>query len=249
MPSRGSGSGSGVWMGNPFYSQRIQDECALQARRPTNLPMDEEWDPLPFSAGIRDDGSYQPSMVPTGKGRGDSLADGKRQSAPTVERPDGMRTEGEMPGDQKGPRTMGAVSSSSMNHGRNEKVDHDDLQRALEGELVVFLRNQNSKLMEELEVLKGKLQSTVDSSPWSAVGATSEESAKGVVKATQSSRHGRHGSRTPRSRVREHAVSPEIEDGRKSAARFTPGGTRVPDGPPPAEAPPVLPPVPPFPMC
>jgi predicted HicB family RNase H-like nuclease len=44
-----------------------------------------------------------------------------------------------------------------MGSGQGEQVD--GLQRALESELVDYLRNQNSKLMDELAVLKGKVQS------------------------------------------------------------------------------------------
>ena len=54
-------------------------------------------------------------------------------------------------------------------------------------------------------------------------------------------RLGRDGSRTPRSRVRDDAVSPPRVD-RNNKAKFTPNGTRVPDG-----SPPELPPVPPMP--
>ena len=56
-------------------------------------------------------------------------------------------------------------------------------------------------------------------------------------------RHGRHGNRTPRSKVREAAVSPEKRDPK----RYTPNGTNVPDGPPPETRDP-LPPAPPFPV-
>ena len=56
-------------------------------------------------------------------------------------------------------------------------------------------------------------------------------------------RPGRHGSRTPRSKVRDVAVSPEK---RKDDLRFTPNGTQVPPGPPPSLMDEV-PPVPPFP--
>ena len=56
---------------------------------------------------------------------------------------------------------------------RNESKGRDDgdLQRALEGELVEFLRNQNSKLLEEVAALRDKLEksSGMGSSPWSAV--------------------------------------------------------------------------------
>ena len=56
-------------------------------------------------------------------------------------------------------------------------------------------------------------------------------------------RPGRHGSRAPRSRVREAAVSPE----KKEIHRYTPNGTKILDKPPPNDDVPV-PPVPPLPM-
>ena len=108
--------------------------------------------------------------------------------------------------------------------------------------------------MDELVLLKGKMHSMsamqatsgMESSPWSTVGVTSDSSLKGNMRASQSARHGRQGSRTPRSKVREHAQS--LENGnRKNPAKFTPNGTRVPDGPPPTDVP-ILPPVPPLPM-
>ena len=92
----------------------------------------------------------------------------------------------------------------------------DDLQRALEGELVGFLKAQNSKLMSELADLKSQLQkgssvpanSGTGSTPWSAVDVTSEESSRGASRVAPAGRPGRDGSRTPRSKIREHAASP-----------------------------------------
>ena len=88
----------------------------------------------------------------------------------------------------------------------------DGSQRALESELVEWLRDQNSKLMKELADLRKQLQkgsavpagSGTPSSPLSAVGGTSVESSKGHG-ASHTERPGRGGSRTPRSRIREQA--------------------------------------------
>ena len=66
------------------------------------------------------------------------------------------------------------------------------------------------------------------------------------MRAGQSDRLGRHGSRTPRNRIREAAVSPE--KGRDQPGR-TPNGTRFPDGSLPAGNDVDLPPVPPFPVA
>ena len=52
-------------------------------------------------------------------------------------------------------KTMGPVNGPT---GRLEpQRDSEELQRALEGELVGFLRQQNSKLMDESAYLRSKL--------------------------------------------------------------------------------------------
>ena len=51
--------------------------------------------------------------------------------------------------------------------------------------------------------------------------------------ASQSARR-RHDSRTPRSKIRAPALSPE-NGNRGNHAKFTPNGTKVPDGPPPPD--------------
>ena len=256
MPPRGPGaSGETGWSGNPFYSQKTQREIALRATRPADLPMDgdSENDPLQDSFGMHSQ-PHQSSMLPTGKGRGSQAPDGMLSSMPSVVKGHGeMRTEGRLPDENVGDQTMGPVKDASMGSGQEKKVD--DLQRALESELVGYLRDENSKLMNELAVLKGKMQSMsavpaetgFESSPWSAIGVTSDESSKGTMGISQPPRPGRQGSRTPRSKVREHALSPE-NGVRKNHAKFTPNGTKVPDGPPPSVEVPIYPPVPPLPV-
>ena len=64
-----------------------------------------------------------------------------------------------------------------------------------------------------------KSGSGMESSPWSAVGG-SADSSTGFVGSFQPERHGRHGSRTPRSKVRDAAVGHE----RRDARRYTPNG-------------------------
>ena len=89
-----------------------------------------------------------------------------------------------------------------------------------------FLRQQNSKLMEELATLKDKLEKTsgVASSPWSTVGGGDSSDVS-----RPHGRHGRHGSRTPRARVREVAASPERKETKTDGLRYTPNGTQVPE--------------------
>ena len=161
-----------------------------------------------------------------------------------------MRTEGRMPGCDDPVLSQGRVKSTGTS-GMEESTD--GLQRALEGELVEFLRTQNSKLMQELACLKEQLQSVsaqagsgVASSPWSAVDGTPVESSKGNG-TFQAERHGRGGSRTPGPRTCEHAVSPEACE-KRNPIRLTPNGTRVPEGPSPADES-MLPPIPPIPTA
>ena len=73
------------WSGNPFYSVRAQRECALQASRPVDLPMDDdtERDPLQDSFGIAEQ-PHQSSMLPTGRGRGMRATDGPLPPMPSV---------------------------------------------------------------------------------------------------------------------------------------------------------------------
>ena len=191
----------------------------------------------------------QVSQGPTGKGRGSMSAGMMDAELPGSTRGlEDRRTEGKLPEDDAGVKTMGPVNGPT---GRLEpQRDSEELQRALEGELVGFLRQQNSKLMDELAYLRSKLDggsngkatSGMETSPWSEVDG-SADSFRAFVGSIQPGRPGRHGSRTPRSKIREAAVSP----GRKDHKRFTPNGTKVPDGPPPENCEP-LPPVPPFPM-
>ena len=133
----------------------------------------------------------------------------------------------------------------------------DALQRGLEVELVDFLRQQNSQLMEEVANLKSKLESKagsgVASSCWSTVNGGSAD------------RHGssacagkRWSSRSPRP-TRKVFGTPEEPSGcvdgghvkKGNPLQFTPNGTRIPDGPPPCDDGNVIPcppPVPPFPV-
>ena len=252
MPVQGT---SGVAL-NPFHSQRVQDGYLLDAARPMDLPMSPD-DSL-LAEPLRNLGATEPlgqvSQGPTGKGRVSMSAGMMDTELPGSTRGlEDRRTEGKLPEDGAGVKTMGPVNGPT---GRLEpQRDSEELQCALEGELVEFLRNQNSILMNELATLRdmvekgkvGQTNSGMESSPWSAVdGVGSTDSSVGAgVGHTQNGRLGRNGSRTPRtSKHREVAASPERK---KEPQRFTPNGPRVPDGPPPAAAP-VWPPVPPIPM-
>ena len=207
VPLRGSAES------NPFWSQKIQDECKLQAARPQALPVDVSFSGQPIQAASGETFQSQKALAePSGKGCGGGAGEGSCTPLPTEHGSGAMRTEGRMPGCDDPVLSQGHVKSSG-NSGMEKSSD--GLQRALEGELVEFLRNQNSKLMLELACFKGRLQNGTAkagsgdaSSPWSAVNGTSVESSggNGIFHAQ---RHGRGGSRTPRPRTRGRAVSPE----------------------------------------
>ena len=244
------------WTGNPFYSQRAQNECLLQSLRPSALPLDQLSDdarpPLPNLSGMAPQSSQEPSDA-TGKGRGGAQAGLLDALRPTGHSRDGVMTDGKMP-TEEGSQSMGPVNVTTKGE-KEKELEGDGLQRALEGEMVDFLRRQNSKLMDDVEYLKGKLEllsaggkadSGADASPWSTVGGVpSSGVSHGESGHVRRDRSRRHGSRTPRSKIREAAVSPERT---KDPVRFTPNGTQVPSGPPPSHVE-DMPPVPPFPVC
>ena len=238
-----------VWngAGNPWYSDRAQTECLLAANRPLDLPTGDGVDEKPIQNSTSGPGmGSQPSMQfgVTGKGRGSSMAGvpDVEPRMPTVQQQ--LKSEGVMPG-ESGEKTMGSVGNPKDDGVKSG----DSLQRALEGEIVDLLRKQNSVLLEEvanlrrlLEQSAAKADSGVSSSPWSQLGDTASGHSNGTDGKTQKDRQGRSGSRTPRARVRETAISPE-KGGRRDPSKYTPNGTRVPDGPPPEvhEDPPVPP--------
>jgi len=243
VPCRGPGNV------NPFYSDKVQSELRLQELRPGNLPADGSDGESSFLAPLSGSAAQKnPERLfePTGKGRGGS-ATGMLGSLQSTEYGNSrMMSEGEMPRESDSLKTMGLVRNQQkvQQHG-----SPDGLQRALEGEMVNMLRQQNSKLMDELQFLRAKLEkgsmgkpaSGMESSPWSALDG-SADSSNGFVGTLPPERHGRHGSRTPRSKIRDAAVRSEKRDSKK----YTPNGTRVPDGLPPDSR--ELLPVPPFPV-
>ena len=232
----GDRSGPGGLDVNPFYSEKAKDQCRLDAARPKELPAQEEevlagsFSSPELAIQSNVDGN------PTGKGRGSASAG----VMPRDETEVGIRvlkTEGKLP------------TVATGTNGEPETLvtgDGNGLQRALEVEMVDFLRQQNSKLQNEVAALKEKLEksSGAGSSPWSRIDGIGSGSASDSQK---HDRHVRNGSRTPRGAVREVAVSPERKTKRDSL-KFTPNGTRVPDGPPPTASVSCLPPVPPLPV-
>lgn len=247
----------GEEMVNPFWSQKLKDEVAIRMNRPKELPMDDQ------SLDDDDEDDLPPirDASGTGKGRSDhattSGASGsggnfvtppsrrswRRAVGPVgAEEPrkHGRQTEGSMPADDptvSNVQSMGRLPMSTEDDGLPENDDHDGLQRAMEREMFIQLQQQNARLMEELSRLKGReLRSTGSTGSWSAV--TPEDSSKV----------------TPTTRDESGGASPKRSStSRPSEERFTPNGTRVPDGEPPGDniqdvlvpLPPSLPPFPP----
>jgi len=126
--------------GNPWYSEKAQAECRLQAFRPADLPTSPDgggsmMEPLQSSAGGEGQ-LFQTAMGPTGKGRGCSSASESVLQRPTVRGHSNLRTEGAMPAGETVKKSMGSVSQAAGN--QNGGQDTEGLQRALEGELVDF---------------------------------------------------------------------------------------------------------------
>ena len=249
-PLVGSSGGS-----NAFYSERVRNEIALEAARPCGLPTTFESPEVPMLPVY--DGQ-------TGKGRGNVVSRPSSFVTPPSKQPlhperdldrrqgerVGQRTEGQMPMPEGPPQSMGPVPSatgvtkatgSGVNTtGSGVGNDSMDLQRSLELELVNHLREQNSRLLAELEDLKRKTPNGSTSS-WCEVDSN-EPSGKNVGNVGQTGM--RNGCSTPKRSV--PAASGEMKE-----PRYTPGGARVPDGTPPQDVvtspPPMPPPLPQFP--
>ena len=228
--------------GNPFYSDRVQDQMRLEAARPRALPQTPltgdgmESQPIQNGSNQVVNNGLLASLDGSGKGRG-------VQSAGAMPEPtQPLPTEG-----QRSLQTEGRMPDAEVS--RKPESPGDGLQRAVEGELVDFLRQQNAQLMEELSALRTK----VDRNQGPGVVPSSEGAVSGngswEFASEPTARQGRPGSRTPRSRIRAQVPSPArrviTED-----LRFTPNGTRVPDAPPPEDSKEEFrpaPPLPPFP--
>eukprot|EP00438_Fugacium_kawagutii_P002886 Skav214394 [mRNA] locus=scaffold2495:19264:20842:+ [translate_table: standard] len=229
---------------NVFYSERTRGNIALDAARPGNLP--ESLSPEPVMNGSTLDGSGIPESS-VGKGRGSGAAGSSGKHGCFVTPPSrrsawrgqgaavGMRkTEGALPEEAGGPKSMGSVPAAvSMEPGEGPSHQDDQgLERALERELVDHLKEQNAKLLAQVEELTK--QQTLSGS-----GSVSTTVSKAGV---DGSSHGACSSPRASTAVR-FTADP----------RYTPNGTRIPDGPPPTEdggtgatgiQPPPLPPVP-----
>ena len=127
-----------------IYCEKVQGELALKASRPKVLPgQSPAFDVAPLHDG-RSAGAC------TGKGRGGQTSGkllGVFETPPS--RMDGVGTGWERPGPKQTQGRMSATDDATMDGRRAPAVDGqtDDLQRALEVELVNHLRVQNAQLM------------------------------------------------------------------------------------------------------
>ena len=190
---------------NPFWSDRAAEEHTLRETRPSDLPKV----PSEVSSASEERSPEAIEDVQPTRGRSRS----ERQETGRRSHEDGYQTP-----QRRGAGGSGAAASSEVRGSkRTQEVRAEQLQRDLEKEVVDELRKQNSKLLQELEILRG---SRMSNGSWSEVSEP---------------RAPTHGS-TPKSSVGSHV-------------RYTPGGTRIPDGSPPrVPEPPPPPPLPPLPM-
>ena len=205
---------------NPFWSQRTQEQIAVQQARPVDLPVpsgDEEdlegstvERPLPVE-GLQEitveSGDFGRQL---GKGRGE------RFSTPASWRDEGARGQGDHParGEQEGQKTEGEMPMEEP-----PSVMEDNLQRALEREVVDQLHRENLQLKLEVEKLKEAREQTMSSaaqSSWSEVS----QGEGGVLPPPPP---------LPRSR------SPARRVLQSRDQRFAPQGTKVPDTSPPRD--------------
>ena len=207
---------------NPFWSEKLQEELDLRDLRPTNLPpvpgddaeiereLDGEME-LPISD---QEGSRRKVR---GRSRDPGAGRLMEEGFETPATPASWMRHGKdvTPTGQSGGE-VGRRSEGEMPY--VEKDQEQSLERALERELMSQLHGENQRLKKELEEmqLRQRVQSSrVTPSSWSAV--TPEDD--GGIPAPP----------PPRSR----SPMPRNHDGRGDGLKYTPNGTRVPDGPPP----------------
>ena len=263
---------------NPFWSDRLKAEVALRLSRPEDLPVpqddgDGDWEAETELVPEKGTGGF-------GKGRG--VASGSGGSGWMYVTPPSARwtegrghvmercSEGMMPPDSDGigenrvkstkvkgrssMKSMGPVPPTGEPHPCPQQAHerNDSLQRAMEAEMVQFLRDQNELLLEEVEKLKqqvhrsGQAPSTAPSS-WEQVeehGPKKEDQSSGTAGCETAGHHkGIRQGETPQTPRGRSPTTRRTTNG----VRYTPNGTQLPPGSPPQDLP-ELPP-PPFPPC
>ena len=192
---------------NPFWSVKAQQELQLRALRPSVLPAvpsstDGEEGRL---ADLERPGSRKRSRTPAWSHRSQTRE--RPVEMPESWQKDSQKSEGHM--------ELGKVSEG-MNRG-----EVSELERELELEILLMLREQNTRLHAQVQALtRGK-------------GSSSAATTQHVEKATEVRVSGEHRPPPPRTppispRTMYTPLSP-------SADRFTLNGTKVPAGPPPVE--------------
>jgi hypothetical protein len=208
---------------NPFWSDRTKQNFQLEAARPMELPkVPSEGEDTSREGSVM---SVKPVEDVT-RGRGVSRDEQRNESRERRFEESKYKTP---PSEREGVTGGGGRQSEGRmktGKGRGEKREREEpleLQRELEKEMVMLLRDQNAKLMAEVEELKARnAQTQASDQSWSAVSPTEASQPEPP--------------QTPRSKAH------------NTGARYTPGGTKVPEGPPPKDPtppPPLLPPYPP----
>ena len=225
-------------LANPFWSERLQEgELDLRLLRPANLP------PVPgddAEVGRELDGEME-LPISDREGSRKEARGRLRSRDPGASR---LMEEGfETPatpaswvrhGKDVTPKGQSGGEVGRRSEGEMPYVEEDQeqsLERALERELMSQLHGENQRLKKELEEmqLRQRVQSSrVTPSSWSAVTPDDD----GGIPAPP----------PPRSR----SPMPRNHDGRGDGLKYTPNGTRVPDGPPPGPS--VLPDLPVWPF-
>ena len=196
---------------NPFWSQRTQEQIAVQQARPVDLPVpsgdEEDLDgstaerPLPVE-GLR--ATLQGSLEKEEES-GSALQQAGEMKEHEVKvivlEQEGQKTEGEMPMEEP------------------PSIMEDGLQRALEREVVDQLHRENLQLKLEVEKLKEVREQTMSSAAQSSWSEVSQ--GEGGVPPPPPP--------LPRSR------SPTRRVLQSRDQRFTPQGTKVPDTSPPRD--------------
>ena len=158
---------------NPFWSDRTKQSFQLEAARPMELPKvpsegeDTSREGSVMSAKPVEDGT---------RGRGVSRNEQRNESRERRFEESKYKTP---PSEREGVTGGGGRQSEGRmktGKGRGEKREREEpleLQRELEKEMVMLLRDQNAKLMAEVEELKARnAQTQASDQPWSAVSPT-----------------------------------------------------------------------------
>ena len=219
---------------NPFWSSRAQEKFLAQAARPEDLPVPET-----PSASVTARRSRQSESGGEGSGRirSRSTKTGKGGKIPVangayVTPPSSWVQKGAVKEERDGPVKIGAAAESD-----------DSLQRGLEKEVVELLHQENQQLKQELLALKEekKVQKELELRVQQEMARRRAESGKDDGSVDSWMKVGSNGSgsqpppppATPKTTMM--WTTPE-------ESRFTPEGTRVPDGVPPQDGPVVPPP-------